>query len=387
FYLRVAAFPHPATLSPLTMSHLLSYTTLFRSHATDFRGEGVQLVDHDIDGVLQLEDLALYFDGDLLGEIALLHGGGDVGDIAHLRRQVARHEVHVVGEVLPDTADAAHLRLAAELALGANLAGHPGDFRGEGVELIDHGVDGVLELQDLAANVDRDLLRQVAPGDGGRDVGDVAHLGREVGCHQVDVVGEILPDASRPLDVSLSAQLSLGTDFLGDTRDFEGEGAELLDHRVDRAGRPQELTLERPAVQLQIHGLKEVPFGDSGNDPGDTGEIFRVSLVQLDNAVHLGGDPGHDARGRHWHADRDVALSDLASDRQHELGVGARDALGRPPIGAPGAGTVGIVCAQSGALVPDDLEWRAPLVTTLGHCLPVYKIAASKSNDSCYPGW
>ena len=29
---------------------------------------------------------------------------------------------------------------------------------GEGVELIDHGVDGVLELQDLAAHVDGDLL-------------------------------------------------------------------------------------------------------------------------------------------------------------------------------------------------------------------------------------
>src|SRR5439155_1670391 len=173
-------FPGPGGTQHVGLAAQPAFGTHLPCHATDFRGEGVQLVDHDIDGVLQLEDLALHFDGDLLGEIALLHGGGDVGDIAHLRRQVARHEVHVVGEVLPDTADAAHLRLAAELALGANLAGHAGDFRGEGVELIDHGVDGVVELQDLAANVDRDLLRHVAPGDGGRDVGDVAHLGRDV---------------------------------------------------------------------------------------------------------------------------------------------------------------------------------------------------------------
>ena len=47
-------------------------------------------------------------------------------------------------------------------------------------ELVDHRVDRVLELEDLALDVDRDLLRQVAVGDRGRDLGDVAHLGGEV---------------------------------------------------------------------------------------------------------------------------------------------------------------------------------------------------------------
>ena len=36
------------------------------------------------------------------------------------------------------------------------------------------------EQQDLAAHVDGDLLRQVAAGDGGRDLGDVAHLAGQV---------------------------------------------------------------------------------------------------------------------------------------------------------------------------------------------------------------
>ena len=48
------------------------------------------------------------------------------------------------------------------------------------VELIDHGVDGVLQLQDLAAHVDRDLLGEVAVGDGGGDFGDVADLAGQV---------------------------------------------------------------------------------------------------------------------------------------------------------------------------------------------------------------
>ena len=61
---------------------------------------------------------------------------------------------------VPD--DALDLRLTAEPAFGADLARHARDLAGERVELIDHRVDGVLQLQDLAAHVDGDLLRQVA---------------------------------------------------------------------------------------------------------------------------------------------------------------------------------------------------------------------------------
>src|SRR5213078_1898138 len=101
---------------------------------------------------------------------------GDLGDVADLRGQVRRHEVHVVGQVAPGTGDALDLRLTAELAFGTHLAGHPGDLVGERGQLVDHRVDGVLQLQDLAAGVHRDLLRQVTPGHRGRHLGDVAYL-------------------------------------------------------------------------------------------------------------------------------------------------------------------------------------------------------------------
>src|SRR5204862_426975 len=41
-------------------------------------GERVQLVHHDVERVLQLEDLALHVDGDLLGQVAVGHRGGDL---------------------------------------------------------------------------------------------------------------------------------------------------------------------------------------------------------------------------------------------------------------------------------------------------------------------
>jgi hypothetical protein len=90
------------------------------------------LVHHLVDGRLQLQDLAPGVDRDVLGEVTLGHGGGDLGDVAHLVGQVVGHGVDVVGQVLPHARHAGDGRLPAELALGAHLAGDAGDLVGEG---------------------------------------------------------------------------------------------------------------------------------------------------------------------------------------------------------------------------------------------------------------
>jgi hypothetical protein len=58
----------------------------------------------------------------------------------------------------------------------ADLARHPRDFRRERAELIDHRVHGVLELEDLPFDVDRDFLGEVAAGHRRSDFGNVANL-------------------------------------------------------------------------------------------------------------------------------------------------------------------------------------------------------------------
>src|SRR4029079_4029137 len=109
-----------------------------------FAGEGVELVDHRVDSFFELQDFAAHIDGDLLGQVAAGNGGRNLADVAHLSGEVARHEVHVVGEILPGPGDARHLRLTAELSLGADFARNTGHFRCERIELIDHRIDGVL---------------------------------------------------------------------------------------------------------------------------------------------------------------------------------------------------------------------------------------------------
>src|SRR5690606_23029873 len=225
-------------------------------HAGDFGGEAVELVHHHVDGVLELGDLAAHVHGDLARQVAARHRGRHLGDVAHLAGQVGRHRVDVVGQVLPGAGDIGHLRLSAELALGADLARHAGDFGGEAVELVDHRVDGVLELGDLATHVHRDLARQVALGHRRGDLGDVAHLAGEIGRHRVDRVGQVLPGAGHAGHDGLSAELAFGTDLARHPRDFRGEAAQLVDHRVDGF-------LELQDLAAHVHGdlAREVAVG------------------------------------------------------------------------------------------------------------------------------
>ena len=93
--------------------------------------------------------------------------------------------------------------------------------------------------------VDRDLLREVAVGDGGRDVGDVAHLGRQVGGEDVHVVGQVLPRARDAAHLGLPAELAFGAHFLRDARHLRRERAELVHHDVDRVLELEDLALAR----------------------------------------------------------------------------------------------------------------------------------------------
>src|SRR5699024_7014816 len=137
------------------------------------------------------------------------------GDLTDLVGQVVGHGVDVVGQVLPDPRHVAYVRLPGEFALGAHLTGHPGDLTGEGVQLVDHLVDGVLQVEHLALGVHGDLLAQVSPCAGRRRLRDLTHLVGEAVGHGVDVVGQVLPDARHALDVGPTSELALRADLAG----------------------------------------------------------------------------------------------------------------------------------------------------------------------------
>ena len=138
FTLSVRPFHVPLTPFDLRLAAEDALGADLARDARHLGGERAQLVDHDVDRLGELRHLALRFEDELLVEVAVRDRGDDARDAAHLRRQVGRHEVHVVGEVLPDAADALDLRLAAEDALGADLARDARHLRRERTQLVDH---------------------------------------------------------------------------------------------------------------------------------------------------------------------------------------------------------------------------------------------------------
>src|ERR1700722_5708430 len=150
----------------------LAFSADLARHARNFRCKRAELIDHGVDGVLQLQDFSAYFNSNFARQVAGGHRGGNLGDVSDLVGQVAGHGIDAVRKILPGSSNALHHSLSAELAFGTNFASHTSYFAGERVELVHHDVDGVLELQNFAAHIHRDLARQIAVSDGGGDFCD-----------------------------------------------------------------------------------------------------------------------------------------------------------------------------------------------------------------------
>ena len=239
--LSVRSFQVPAT--PSTRAWPPSLPSVPTSRATRVTSEAkrVELVDHDVDRVLQLEDLALHLDGDLLGKVARGDGGGHLGDVADLAGEVGRHGVDVVGEVLPGAGDALHVRLAAQLALGADLAGDAGHLGGEGGELLDHRVDDLADAKELApqrpaVDLDRHRLRQVALGDRADHARDLGGRLDHVLDQLVDRADRRFPAPGRRLDPAALADLAFLADDLGEPLELVGHLLVEGDGLVEQAG-------------------------------------------------------------------------------------------------------------------------------------------------------
>ena len=116
-----------------------------------------QVDNHLVDVVLKGGDFALCLHGDGAGQVALRHGGSHFRDGTHLVGKIRGELVHVVRQIAPDAGGSGDARLAAELALDSDLASHGSYLIREGRQSVDHSVDGIGQLRDLALGFQHQL--------------------------------------------------------------------------------------------------------------------------------------------------------------------------------------------------------------------------------------
>ena len=308
--------PNAAHVTNLRLAAKLSFGADLARDTGDFRGETAQLIDHGVDCVFELENLAADIDSDFFRQVAVGDGDGDIGDVAHLVGQIAGHEVDAVGEILPGAGDTRNQGLAAELSFGADLACDTGDFRGETAQLVHHGVDCVFELENLAFDVHRDFFGQIAIGDGDGDIGDVAHLGGQVAGHGIDAVGEILPGAGHSCHHRLPTEFSVRTDLPCDASDFGSETSQLVYHRVDGF-----LELQNLAADIDCDLFGQVAVGDGDGDIGDVTDLGgQIAGHEVDAVGEI--LPGAGDSGYHGLAAEFSFGADLACDTRNLSGKG-----------------------------------------------------------------
>jgi hypothetical protein len=281
FTLSVKSFQVPATPGHLRLAAELAFGADLARDAGHFRGERVELVHHGVERFLQLKDFARHVHGDLLRQVALRHRGRHLGDVAHLAGQVRRHRVDAVGEVLPGAGDAAHQRLAAELAFGADLARDARHFAAKALSwstmvLMVSFSSRISPRTSTVIFFDRSPL-----GDRGGHLGDVADLRGQVRRHRVHRVGQVLPGAGDAEHVGLAAERPSVPTSRATRVTSPAKALSWSDHRVDGF-----LELQDFARHVHRDLLRQVAAGDGGGDVGDVADLaVRLPAMKLTLSV------------------------------------------------------------------------------------------------------
>ena len=203
----------------------LSVGSHFARHARHFGSERTELIYHRVDRFFELQNFSAYVHRNLARQIAAGHRRGHFRDVAHLARQVAGHQVHVVRQILPRSRDARHFRLAAQFSFGPYFARHARHFRREHAQLLNHRVHDVRQtqkfsLQRTPVHIQAYRLGQIAL----RHCGDrPRHLrggAQQIVNERVDGTFHLAPGAARLVESRALFCAAFLADHLANTRQF-----------------------------------------------------------------------------------------------------------------------------------------------------------------------
>src|SRR5262249_36828187 len=109
-------------------------------------------------------------------------------NVSDLSSKVRGHEIDVIGKVFPHPSDPGNLCLTTEVSFGTDFTSYTSHFRSKRPQLIDHRIDGVLELSNFPFDINGNLSREVSIGYRSSYCSNVSDLSRQITSHRVDGV-------------------------------------------------------------------------------------------------------------------------------------------------------------------------------------------------------
>jgi len=98
---------------------------------------------HFVDIVLELLHLAFSSDVDRLRKVSGNGSIRDYGERSHLSREIRRHQVYIVSEILPFAFDIFDFSLSTQNTFRSDFSGNLGDLKRKGSESVYHLVDSL----------------------------------------------------------------------------------------------------------------------------------------------------------------------------------------------------------------------------------------------------
>jgi len=115
FTLSVRSFHVPPTPGTCAWPPSLPSVPTSRATRVTSAGEGVELVDHRVDGVFEFENFAFHIDGILAGEITTGHSGGHFCKVRTCAVRLPAMAFDGIRKILPRSGDAGDDCLTTEL--------------------------------------------------------------------------------------------------------------------------------------------------------------------------------------------------------------------------------------------------------------------------------
>jgi len=194
----------PATSGHLGLAAELAFGADFaRPRARHFGGEGVELVDHRVDGCFFSSRISPFTSTVILRD-RVAAGRPRVVTSAIFRTCAVRLpaiELTLSVRSFPGAGDAGHVGLTAEPAFGADPLAPPTRrhlYRRTGLRLVNHRIEAFSLSCRISPRTSTVILARQGrrPAIAGRDLSAMLRTwGRQIAGHRVDAVGQVLPGA------------------------------------------------------------------------------------------------------------------------------------------------------------------------------------------------